>query len=82
MKTFGWVLSILSLLIVIYNVATSAENARMIEEHPMITILSGGGTLKPAYTFRPPYTGFEITVLAAGVIGVGLICFTPSKPTA
>jgi hypothetical protein len=73
MKAFGWILTIVCALIIIYNVATTKENERMIKDHPFITILSGGENLKPAYTFLPPYSGFEITVIAAGVIGIVII---------
>ena len=73
MKAFGWILTIVCVLIIIYNVATTRENERMINDHPFITIFSGGENLKPAYTFLPPYTGFEITVIAAGLIGIVII---------
>ena len=89
MKTLGAILLIVTVLIIIYNVATTAENKRIAEEnvqqiqdHPWITMLSKGANLqdgKHAYTFMPPYTGFEITVIAGGLIGLGLTLFTPSR---
>jgi len=50
-----------------------------VQEHPWITLFSSGENLKPSYTFRPPYTGFEITVIAAGIIGVALIFFSSDR---
>lgn len=85
MKVLGWILAIIAGLTIFYNVWTSVENERIaahnltqIQDNFWVTLLSGGGTLqegKPCYTFRPPYTGFEMTVMAAGVIGIALIVF-------
>jgi hypothetical protein len=79
MKGFGWIMAIVAGLIILYNVATTKENERQVKEHPWSTLFSGGSNLKRAYSFTPPYTGFEITVIAAGAIGVGIILFAPSK---
>jgi hypothetical protein len=73
MKIIGWIMVIIVGLIIFYNVSQSHENAKQIEEHPWTTILSGGENIKPAYTFMPPYSAFELTVMAGGVIGVVLI---------
>lgn len=79
MKVIGWIMAIVAGLIILYNVKTSMENERQLDDHPWITIFSGGANLKESYTFRPPYTGFEITVITAGVIGVALIAFGPGS---
>ena len=79
MKIVGWIMAIIAGLIILYNVTTSKENERQINEHPWITTFSGGSNLKPAYTFTPPYTGFEITIFAVGAIGLSIIFFAPSK---
>ena len=77
-KTAGWIMVIISVLIILYNVVQHQENVRQVNEHPWITLFSGGANLKQAYAFTPPYTGFEITVIAVGVIGAIMI-FT-AKP--
>jgi hypothetical protein len=79
MKIIGWILVIVAGLTILYNVATNKENEQQMNKHPWITLFSGGANLKQAYTFTPPYTGFEITVIAAGIIGAGIIIFSPSK---
>ena len=79
-KVVGWVLAVGSGLIILYNVVQSHEDQRQIEEHPFITILSGGENLKGAYTFLPPYTGFEIVVIAVLVIGAIMI-YTAKQTT-
>ena len=70
---------IVAVLVIIYNVATTADNQRQMNDHPFITVFSGGANLKPAYTFAPPYTGFEVTIIAVGLIGIGIIVFAPSR---
>lgn len=72
-------MAIIAGLIILYNVSTTKENERQINEHPWITLISGGSNLKPAYSFTPPYTGFEITIIAVGAIGLSIIFFVPSK---
>lgn len=89
MKIIGWIMLIVAVLIVVYNVATTVEdernaayNQRQMDEHPIITVLSDGENLRPiknAYTFMPPYTGFEVTVIAGGLIGLGLVIYTHSR---
>lgn len=75
MRFIGWIMTIVAGIIILYNVTTHKENEREFNEHPFFTLFSGGANLKPAYTFTPPLTGFEITVIAAGVVGVALIVF-------
>lgn len=88
MKVIGWIMVIVSGLIIIYNVATTNENKQIAalneqkaNADPWGTIFLGGANLidsKPCYTFTPPYSGFELTVLAAGVIGLGIVICGPS----
>jgi len=52
-KTAGWIMVIVCALIILYNVAQSKYNEWQINEHPLVTLLSGGANLKPAYTFTP-----------------------------
>ena len=80
MRCIGWILLIVASLTILYNVRTDRDNERVLEEHPVLTLLSGGGNLKQAYSFTPPFTGFEITVMAAGVVGLVFVLFTPAKP--
>jgi len=58
MKVVGWIMIIVAGLIVLYNVLTTMENERQMNDHPWITVFSGGSNLA-----KPPYTGFVITVL-------------------
>ncbi|MEZ6132410.1 MAG: hypothetical protein R3C59_27415 [Planctomycetaceae bacterium] len=80
-KPFGWIMTILAGLIVLYNVVQHHENERQLNEQPFLTLLSGGENLKPAYTFLPPYTGFEIVVLAVFFIGIVLVITASEKTT-
>lgn len=75
----GWVLLIVAGLTILYNVVQTKQNERQIEDHPWVTFFSGGSNLKQAYTFMPPYTGFEATVIAAGVVG-GILIFLGDPP--
>jgi hypothetical protein len=70
MKTVGWIVTIVAGLIILYNVLQYHENIKQVEAHPWITVFSGGDNLKRSYSFTPPYTAFELTVSAGGVIGV------------
>lgn len=79
MKIIGWIMVIIVGLIIFYNVSQSHDNAKQIEEHPWTTILSSGENIKPAYTFMPPYSAFELTVMAGGAIGVVLIICSMSR---
>jgi preprotein translocase subunit SecG len=75
MQTFiGWLFVICSGLTILYNVVQNHQNERQIEDHPLVTLFSGGENLKPAYTFMPPYTGFEVVVIAVLIVG-GILVF-------
>lgn len=62
-------------LIISSNVSATKQNERTIQEHPYVTLFSGGENLQPAYSFTAPYTGFELLVMAIGIAGVGLILY-------
>ena len=79
--TLGWLMAIVAALIILYNVTQTADNERQIRDHPWATFFSDGANLKPAYTFMPPYTGFESVVVAVAAIGVVLIFMgNPPRP--
>ena len=78
-KFFGWLLVACSGLTILYNVVQTHENERQVEEHPFFTFFSGGENLKRAYTFLPPYTGFEVTIIAVLIIGAIIVYTTKSK---
>gem|GEM_PF-1699273 len=81
MRVVGWVLVVVAGAIILYNVSQTHYNRMQMKEHPWITIFSDGENLKPAYTFRPPYTGFEIFTIAGGILGIVLIVKgAPRKP--
>jgi hypothetical protein len=73
-KSIGWLLVICSGLTIVYNVAQVHFNKQQVEEHPFATVLTGGENLKPAYTFLPPYTGFEVVVITVLIVG-GIIIY-------
>ena len=56
-------------LTILYNVVQSAYNQLDFEANPVFHLLTLGSTIKRAYTFLPPYTAYEIVVLAALVLG-------------
>jgi hypothetical protein len=74
-KFIGWPLVICSGLTILYNVVQNRHNEQQIEDHPLISVLSGGKNLKPAYTFMPPYTGFEVVTIAVMIVG-GILIFS------
>ncbi|MBI5692017.1 MAG: hypothetical protein HZC55_18200 [Verrucomicrobia bacterium] len=78
-KLIGWAMILLSAGIILVNVLQSRENARIREEHPIVTFLSGGSNLKPAHTFLPPYSGFEVGIIVMGVIGLILVLLKTSE---
>lgn len=56
------------------------RNEAQLREHPMTTLFSGGENLSSyGYSFWPPTTGFEIAVLAIGVVGIVLSIVSDSK---
>ena len=90
MKVVGWIMVIIAGLIIFYNVATGIENKKareyndgQIKNHPVDTFFSDGKNLKNhknCYTFLPPYTGFELTVIICGLLGAGIVFFSKSSP--
>lgn len=74
-RMIGFVITAITGLTVLYNVVQTAYNRQQIEDNTFVTIFSGGANLKQAYSFTPPFTGFEIVVLALLCIGVLAIIF-------
>ncbi len=74
-RLIGFVVTAVSGLTVLYNVVQTAYNQKQIEENALGTLLSGGANLKHSYSFTPPFTGFEIVVLAVFAVGVLMIVF-------
>ena len=75
MKIVGWIMAIVAGLIILYNVATFIVLQQIAKENPSDPRL----TSSTYYTFMPPYTGFELTVIVVGVIGIVIITVAPSK---
>jgi hypothetical protein len=74
-RLMGFLVTAIAGLTILYNASQSAYNQRQINEALVTTILSGGANLSHAYTFTPPFTGFEITVMAALSLGVVMLAF-------
>ena len=80
MKSAGWILALLAATVVFYNIVVVKHfNEQQENEHPFAMFFSGGSILKRGYTFEPPYTGFEIFIIAMGVVGVVLIAIGSKK---
>ena len=78
MKILGGIMIAVAAAVIVYNLYLSRENEKTMEESLITTLLTGGANLKPAYTFTPPYTGFEIFIFAVGGLGV-IFLFLPEK---
>lgn len=74
-RVIGFAVTAIAGLTVLYNVVQTAYNQKQIEENALGTFLSGGANLKHSYSFTPPFTGFEVVVLAALVMGVVMVIF-------
>lgn len=79
MKLLGFLMVLIAGIVIICNVITSNENERTIQESPWTTLLSGGANLKTCYTFTPPYTGFEVFIMAVGGLGLVFLCLPRNK---
>jgi hypothetical protein len=80
MRKAGFFLIGLAAVIILWNaVIVKAFNRQESEEHPFVTLLSGGANLKRGYSFTPPFTGFEIMVLVCGIGGVVFVCVSSEK---
>ncbi len=74
MKTAGWILILISAAVIFYNVViVRGYNEQQTNDHPVVTLLSGGSNLKESYSFEPPYSGFEIFIIALGIGGILLV---------
>jgi hypothetical protein len=73
-KRLGWSLAIGAACIIFYCVTANSYNEKQVADNFTVTVLSDGANLRAhAYTFLPPYSMFELGVLAAGVVGVILL---------
>lgn len=70
MKIAGWILTILAAIIIGYNVITFQMAMQDMRRNPMKYMFGGGPKV---YSFTPPYSNFELLVLAAGVGGIILL---------
>jgi ABC-type multidrug transport system permease subunit len=74
MKKAGWILIFISAAIIFYNVVIAKNyNQQQLKDHPFATLFSGGSNLKYEYTFVPPYSSFEVFVLAMAIGGIVLV---------
>lgn len=74
-RVIGIAVTAVAGLTVLYNVVQTAYNGKVIAANPWGTMLSGGANLQRAYTFTPPFTGFEFVVLVSLAIGVLMVIF-------
>ncbi len=81
----GIVLTAISAVIIVYNVSQSIYNQQVIaaiqSQSGWFGVAVSGQNLSPAYTFTPPFTGFEIVVMLAGLVGVVMIIVGKNKST-
>ena len=80
MKILGFFLVMIAAVIIFYNtVIIPQENEHKRRTQPIKTILSLGTNLKDRYTFKPPYTGFEIFVVITGIVGCVMLFWPTNK---
>jgi hypothetical protein len=68
-RTIGRILFYGAIIVIIYNWWGCLYNKNQLNDHPWITIFSLGTNLVDAFTFFPPYTRTELTVIIAGAAG-------------
>jgi len=78
-KVTGWIMFCIAAAIIAYNVNESKEDEKKFAKDPWVTLLSDGANLSDAYSFTPPYSGFEVLVISAGLIGIVLIVTAKEK---
>lgn len=84
----GTALAAISAMIIIYNVSQSNYNRQIVAairnqgvspEVRGIPVEALAGGISGAYTFTPPFSGFEILVLLGGAAGVVMIILGKNK---
>lgn len=75
MKQTGWVLLIISVLVIWINFTIAESNKKKFNDSPFETIFTGGANLTPHYEFWPPDEPFEILIIGCGILGLALICW-------
>ena len=68
-RILGRILFYGAIVVILCNWWGCLYNKEQINQHPWITIFSFGTNLVHAFTFFPPYTSSEITVIIAGILG-------------
>lgn len=68
-RILGRILFYGAILVILCNWWGCLYNKEQINLHPWVTIFSLGTNLVKAFTFFPPYTSSEITVITALVLG-------------
>lgn len=86
----GIVIAAISAVIIVYNVSQASYNRQALAaiQNQSGSSWAGGvpaeaiaGGISNAYTFTPPFSGFEILVMLGGVAGVVMIILGRNKPT-
>lgn len=75
MRFLGIIFIAISVFIIITNVAKTKDAEYEMENHPWITILSGGSNLPQGsyYTFKFPLTTYEKAIYILGGVGIFLV---------
>jgi hypothetical protein len=74
LATLGGILFFGAIVTIVICLISYAYNKAQVQNHPWSTIFSGGQNLSSyGYNFLPPWTGFEVFVLVAGVVGFLLL---------
>jgi hypothetical protein len=80
MKAAGWILIVIAATVILWNVVIVKNyNQQQISDHPIATLFSGGSNLKQGYTFEPPYSDFEVFIMAMGIGGIVLVAIVSSR---
>lgn len=77
-KTIGILMVLSSISIICYNLWAIEYNKNQLDNHLLYTVVNLGENLKSAYTFTPPYTNFELTVIGVGIVGL-ILCVIKVK---
>jgi len=70
MKVAGWILTALATVIIGYNAITYQQALQEMKRQPMKYVFGGAPKV---YSFTPPYSNFELLVMAAGIGGIILL---------
>lgn len=76
MKIAGWILTILAAIVIIYNVVTYNQYIEDSNENPFNYLFKEQPV---AYSFRGPFTNFELLIMAIGLTGIIFLAISYSK---